>query len=110
MIRNYPVHPVVTITIAAAVTVRDLRGRAVVLVLPDPEAVPVPLVQWDLRAPRVNPDFKTRLSTVVKKELIASHIIINLLFLLKSVIYCTAGKQSNNRPFQKSEVQKILFI
>lgn len=39
-------------------TVRDLRGRAVVLVLPDPEAVPVPLVQWDLRAPRVNPDFK----------------------------------------------------
>ena len=58
MIRNYPVHPVVTITIAAAVTVRDLRGRAVVLVLPDPEAVPVPLVQWDLRAPRVNPDFK----------------------------------------------------
>ena len=48
MIRNYPVHPVVTITIAAAVTVRDLRGRAVVLVLPDPEAVPVPLVQWDL--------------------------------------------------------------
>ena len=41
MIRNYPVHPVVTITIAAAVTVRDLRGRAVVLVLPDPEAVPV---------------------------------------------------------------------
>ena len=47
-----------TITIAAAVTVRDLRGRAVVLVLPDPEAVPVPLVQWDLRAPRVNPDFK----------------------------------------------------
>lgn len=46
MIRNYPVHPVVTITIAAAVTVRDLRGRAVVLVLPDPEAVPVPLVQW----------------------------------------------------------------
>lgn len=27
-------------------------------VLPDPEAVPVPLVQWDLRAPRVNPDFK----------------------------------------------------
>ena len=58
MIRNYPVHPVVTITIAAAVTVRDLRGRAVVLVLPDPEAVPVPLVQWDLRAPRVNPDIK----------------------------------------------------
>ena len=58
MIRNYPVHPVVTITIAAAVTVRDLRGRAVVLVLPDPEAVPVPLVQWDLRAPSVNPDFK----------------------------------------------------
>ena len=58
MIRNYPVHPVVTITIAAAVTVRDLRGRAVVLVLPDPEAVPVPLVRWDLRAPRVNPDFK----------------------------------------------------
>ena len=53
---------------------------------------------------------QTRLSTVVKKELIASHIIINLLFLLKSVIYCTAGKQSNNRPFQKSEVQKILFI
>ena len=31
MIRNYPVHPVVTITIAAAVTVRDLRGRAVAL-------------------------------------------------------------------------------
>ena len=58
MIRNYPVHPVVTITIAATVTVRDLRGRAVVLVLPDPEAVPVPLVRWDLRAPRVNPDFK----------------------------------------------------
>ena len=58
MIRNYPVYPVVTITIVAAVTVRDLRGRAVVLVLPDPEAVPVPLVQWDLRAPRVNPDFK----------------------------------------------------
>ena len=55
MIRNYPVHPVVTITIAAAVTVRDLRGRAVVLVLPDPEAVPVPLVQWDLRAPTGEP-------------------------------------------------------
>ena len=58
MIRNYPVHPVVTITIAAAVTVRDLRGRAAVLVLPDPGAVPVPLVQWDLRVPRANPDFK----------------------------------------------------
>ena len=58
MIRNYPVHPVVTITIAAAVTVRDLRGRAAVLVLPDPEAVPVPLVQWDLRVPRASPDFK----------------------------------------------------
>lgn len=55
MIRNYPVHPVVTITIAAAVTVRDLRGRAVVLVLPDPEAVPVPLVQWDLRGPQGEP-------------------------------------------------------
>ena len=66
MIRNYPVHPVVTITIAAAVTVRDLRGRAVVLVLPAPEAVPVPLVQWDLRAPRVNPDFK---ATQVLSEL-----------------------------------------
>ena len=58
MIRNYPVHPVVTITIAAAVTVRDLRVRAAVLVLPDPGAVPVPLVQWDLRVPRANPDFK----------------------------------------------------
>ena len=68
MIRNYPVHPVVTITIAAAVTVRDLRGRAVVLVLPDPEAVPVPLVQWDLRAPRVNPDFK---ATQVLSDLLA---------------------------------------
>ena len=58
MIRNYPVHPVVTITIVAAVTVRDLRVRAAVLVLPDPGAVPVPLVQWDLRVPRANPDFK----------------------------------------------------
>ena len=69
MIRNYPVHPVVTITIAAAVTVRDLRGRAVVLVLPDPEAVPVPLVQWDLRAPRVNPDFKATLALPDLSEL-----------------------------------------
>ena len=68
MIRNYPVHPVVTITIAAAVTVRDLRGRAVVLVLPDPEAVPVPLVQWDLRVPRANPDFK---ATQVLSDLLA---------------------------------------
>ena len=58
MIRNYPVHPVVTITIAAAVTVRDLKVRAAVLVLPDPGAVPVPLVQWVLRVPRANPDFK----------------------------------------------------
>ena len=58
MIRNYPVHPVVTITIVAAVTVRDLRVRAAVLVLPDPRAVPVPLVQWDLRVPRASPDFK----------------------------------------------------
>ena len=45
-------------TIAAAVTVRVLRVRAAVLVLPDPGAVPVPLVQWDLRVPRANPDFK----------------------------------------------------
>ena len=43
MIRNYPVHPV-TITIAAAVTVRDLRGLADVLVLPAPESVPDPLL------------------------------------------------------------------
>ena len=68
MIRNYPVHPVVTITIAAAVTVRDLRGRAAVLVLPDPGAVPVPLVQWDLRVPRANPDFK---ATQVLSDLLA---------------------------------------
>ena len=58
MIRNYPVHPVVTITIAAAVTVRVLSVRAAVLVLPDPGAVPVLLVQWGLRVPRANPDFK----------------------------------------------------
>lgn len=75
MIRNYPVHPVVTITIAAAVTVRDLRGRAVVLVLPDPEAVPVPLVQWDLRAPRVNPDFK---ATQVLSDLLEPLVLPDL--------------------------------
>ena len=79
MIRNYPVHPVVTITIAAAVTVRDLRGRAVVLVLPDPEAVPVPLVQWDLRAPRVNPDF---MATQVLSDLLALPVPLALPDLL----------------------------
>lgn len=47
--------PAATITIAVAVTVRDLRGLAAVLVLRDPEVVPVLLVQWDLR---VNPDFR----------------------------------------------------
>ena len=78
MIRNYPAHPVVTITIAAAVTVRDLRGRAVVLVLPDPEAVPVPLVQWDLRAPRVNPDFK---ATQVLSDLLEPLALPDLLGL-----------------------------
>ena len=56
MIRNYPVHPVVTITIAAAVTVRDLRGRAVVLVLPAPEAVPVLPGLAELPAPPGLPD------------------------------------------------------
>ena len=47
--------PAATITIAVAVTVRDLRGLAAVLVLRDPEVVPVLLVRWDLR---VNPDFR----------------------------------------------------
>ena len=83
MIRNYPVHPVVTITIAAAVTVRDLRGHAVVLVLPDPEAVPVPLVQWDLRAPRVNPDFK---ATQVLSDLLEPLALPDLPDLLEPLV------------------------
>ena len=55
MIRNYPVHPVVTITIAAAVTVRDLRGRAVVLVLTLTRGCPGPVGRMGPQGPQGEP-------------------------------------------------------
>ena len=54
MIRNYPVHPVVTITIAAAVTVRVLPDHGAVPDLLGPEVVQDRLVLSDPRDLREN--------------------------------------------------------